>query len=170
MRGWFLKRKPKNEKGFSIIEMVIAVPLIALSGGFIAMIIGQSVTVASSNQAINSAGVEIQNTMDKVRAAQNCYELEKAILDENATKIDNVSPRVKVVKKYSTVSQHPSDFKVETTLNNKSATTTTNSTKCVEYGSNAKDSQLIEVNSVAKSLKDERVLFKDNTTVLIRGN
>lgn len=146
MRGWFLRRKlDKDQKGFSLIEMVIAIPLIALSGGFVVTIIAQSFSIINQNQAINTAGVEIQNVMDEAKNSKTCY-------DVNELKKD------KLIKKFAE-SSHPTDFTIRTTVTN-----------CATYGSASKN-QIITVVSEAKqgTSTTGKVLFKNQTSVLISG-
>lgn len=147
MRGWFLRRKlDKDQKGFSLIEMVIAIPLIALSGGFVVSIIAQSFGIVNTNQAINNAGVEIQNVMDEAKNSKTCYDVNKLKKD-------------KLIKKFAGSNTHPTDFTIRTTVTN-----------CATYGSASK-SQVITVASEAKQGTSEtgKVLFKNQTSVLISG-
>lgn len=147
MRGWFLRRKPdRNEKGFSLIEMVIAIPLIALSGGFVVTIIAQSFSIVNDNQAINTAGTEIQNIMDEARNANNCYDLE------------SMEETPKVIKKFESTNS-PTDFKITTTA-----------TECKHFGTDSKN-QVITVTATAKKGADGlgKVLFKNSTSVMISG-
>lgn len=146
MRGWFLRRKfDKNQKGFSLIEMVIAIPLIALSGGFVVTIIAQSFSIVNDNQTINKAGVEIQSVMDEAKNSKTCYELNQLKNDREIKK--NLS------------STSPVDFTVRTKVSS-----------CATYGSNSKN-QLITIESEAKSGTTDtgKVLFNNKTSVLISG-
>lgn len=146
MRGWFLRRKlDKDQKGFSLIEMVIAIPLLALSGGFVVSIIAQSFGVVNTNQAINNAGVEIQNVMDEAKNSKTCY-------DVNELKKD------KLIKKFSE-SSHPTDFTIRTTVST-----------CATYGAASKN-QVITVASEARqgTSATGKILFKNQTSVLISG-
>lgn len=148
MRGWFLRRKlDKDQKGFSLIEMVIAIPLIALSGGFVVTIIAQSFGVVNTNQAINNAGVEIQNIMDEARSAKTCFDLEQIKGD-------------KTIKKFASTNSHPTDFTITTTFDK----------TCATYGASSQN-QVITVTSKAwqGNSSTGKVLFKNQTSVLISG-
>lgn len=168
MKGWFSKKKPdKDEKGFSLIELVIAIPLLAVSAGFIVSVIAQSYETANTNQAINMAGIEVQKIMDDANLAKNCYDLENAVADNVPNTIP--SDKIKTVKQLSGTAKSPLDLTITTQFQNPSSTTTPKALiKCDNYGTTAKN-QLINVVSTAKSTYTGRVLFKNSTTVLIRG-
>jgi len=172
MRGWLFKRKPnKDEKGFSLIEMVIAIPLIALSGGFVVTIIAQSFGIVNQNQAINAAGTEVQSIMDEVKNAKTCYDLEVATNDFYSKNTEPPAEKLKkfyeIPKKGSVQPDHPSDFTVTTTFRNTTAKITANKVKCATTGADSTN-QVITVESVARS-KGEKILFKNQTTVQISG-
>lgn len=74
--------RKRNDNGSTMIETVIAIPLLALIAGMLAFGMAQSlVNIYQNNMAI-SASSAIQKTMNVLESAQSCYDLKTALADE----------------------------------------------------------------------------------------
>lgn len=65
----------RGSEGFSLIEMATIIPVIAITGGFIAMLIAQGIQSTSESAAITSAGAAVSSRATELEAAVNCYQL-----------------------------------------------------------------------------------------------
>lgn len=72
-----LRKKLSNmdDSGTTLIELVVAIPLMAITSGFILLVLAQSAQTNVVNQSISLAGTHVQQIMDNTRGARNCHEL-----------------------------------------------------------------------------------------------
>lgn len=88
------KKVEKDTSGFTLMEMVIAIPLIALTGGFVLAIIGSSITTINNNATLSQAASESQSTVKTFKEARNCYQLETKITENEEREVEVRSGRV----------------------------------------------------------------------------
>jgi type II secretory pathway pseudopilin PulG len=86
----FLKNRKnrKNSDGFTILEMAVSIPLLALVGGAVVFGMSKSLIIMHENNMAISAGSEVQRVMDILKNSDSCYDLESKISDEGFFEID----------------------------------------------------------------------------------
>jgi hypothetical protein len=86
----FLKQteRHRSERGSSMLETVITIPLLTIFAGMLAYGVAQSFAVIYTNNLANSASNSIQKAMTEVENAQSCYELEKVLKNDDLFQID----------------------------------------------------------------------------------
>jgi len=85
------RRKPtsEDEAGFTVVEMVIAIPIVFLVLGLVLTSVG--VTVGLMGDITKSAGASrvASATVDKLGAARNCVEVRSIITSASASTYDS---------------------------------------------------------------------------------
>lgn len=81
------KLKNRGSDGFSLIEMVTIIPVIAITGGFIIVLIAQGIQSSAESAAISSAGMAVSARATELRSSYNCYDLNQKAKENNYTKI-----------------------------------------------------------------------------------
>lgn len=69
--------KNRGSDGFSLIEMVTIIPVVAITSGFIVMLIVSGIKVSAESAAITSAGIAVSSRATELKTAYNCYNLEQ---------------------------------------------------------------------------------------------
>lgn len=87
------KNVKKDTSGFTLMEMVIAIPLIALTGGFVLAIIGSSITTINNNGNLSQAASEAQLTVKTFKESRNCYQLETKVTENEEREVEVKSGR-----------------------------------------------------------------------------
>lgn len=133
--------KKKNESGFTLMEMVIAIPLITLTGGFMVAVIGNSMLRMNENTLMTNAGAETELVVENLKKSRSCYELNNLVATdwENSSDINSSNQANTVRNKFTITSSYEGE-------------------ECVSGSSN-----LIKVQ--ARSDKDNKVLFETTTSV-----
>lgn len=80
-----------DDNGFTIIEMVVAIPMLALVGGIVILTMGKTLSIVDQNSTAIKAAGEIRNTMNEAREATSCYDL-KSFTGIKKVSTDDTSP------------------------------------------------------------------------------
>lgn len=72
----------RGTDGFSLIEMVTIIPVVALTSGFIVLLIAQGITISAESNAISNAGVAVNSRVNEINSAVNCYDLNQKAAGE----------------------------------------------------------------------------------------
>ena len=81
------KFKNRGSEGFSLIEMVTIIPVVAITGGFIIILIAQGIQSSAESAAISSAGMAVSARATELRSSYNCYDLNQKAKENNYIKI-----------------------------------------------------------------------------------
>jgi len=135
--------KNNRESGFTLMEMVIAIPLITLTGGFMVAVIGNSMLRMNENTLMTNAGAETELVVENLKKSRNCYELNNLVDTEweNTSEINSSNEANKARNKFRIVSSYADET-------------------CVAGSSNT-----IKVQAVSD--KDSKVLFETTSSVYI---
>lgn len=87
LKNWWGKHKTtlKKDEGFTLMEMVMAIPLVALSGGFIISTLGNSMMRINDNTRAVNASDEISRITQDLKNQTSCYKLEQRMTAYNTT-------------------------------------------------------------------------------------
>lgn len=72
----------RGADGFSLIEMVTIIPIVALTSGFIVVLISQGITASAESNAISNASVAVNAHVNEISSAINCYDLDQKATGE----------------------------------------------------------------------------------------
>lgn len=81
--------RKRNDRGSTMLETVISIPLLALIAALLAFGMAKSLMVMHDNNRAIDAGSAIQKTMNVLKDAQSCYDLETALNDEGLFAVDD---------------------------------------------------------------------------------
>jgi type II secretory pathway pseudopilin PulG len=82
-------KRQRNDRGSTMIETVISIPLLALIAGLLAFGMAKSLMVMHDNNRAIVAASTVQKTMDRLQDAQSCYDLQTALNDETLFTVDD---------------------------------------------------------------------------------
>lgn len=82
-----------DDSGFTLMEMVIAIPIIALTGTFIMAVIGSSITTINNNATLSQAAAETQSVVKSFQESNNCYQLETKVAENEEREVEMKSGR-----------------------------------------------------------------------------
>lgn len=91
------KKRSHNESGFTLMEMTIAIPLVALSGGFMVTILGNSLIAINKNAVVVQSAAAVEQQVKDLKNTKNCYELTQALatpqemIEENSDRIYTIT-------------------------------------------------------------------------------
>lgn len=145
-----------EDRGIALLEMVVAVALLLLTASFMVMVTSRSLSSVQETSTINDSSIKVEETIDKLSQAKNCYEVNKIIEPQNFKSASGAS------------------YTITTTL---TGTNNDGSTKIVEKCS---PNTLLKIHSVAESAaKDDthsvaedgkHTLYFSSTTITILGS
>lgn len=72
-----------EDRGIALLEMVVAVALLLLTASFMVMVTSESLSSVQETSTINDSSIKVEETIDKLSQAKNCYEVNKIIEPQN---------------------------------------------------------------------------------------
>jgi hypothetical protein len=81
--------RKRTDRGSTMIESVISIPLLALIAGVLAFGLAQSLIAMHGNNMAISAGNDVKKVMNTLEGVQSCYDLKAKLADENLFAVDD---------------------------------------------------------------------------------
>lgn len=89
LRKFLTKTERKTtDRGSTMIESVISIPLLAIIAGMLAFCLAQSLIAMHNNNMAISAGNDVQKVMNALDGKQSCYDLKVALADDSLFAVD----------------------------------------------------------------------------------
>lgn len=89
LRNFLTKTERKRtDRGSTMIETVITIPLLALIAGMLAYGMAMSLVAMHDNNMAISAGNDVQKIMNVLKDSQSCYDLKTALDDSSLFTVD----------------------------------------------------------------------------------
>lgn len=89
LRKFLIKtERNRTNRGSTMIESVISIPLLAIIAGILAFCLAQSLIAMHNNNTALSAANDIQKVMGTLESKQNCYDLKTALADDSLFAVD----------------------------------------------------------------------------------
>ena len=106
----------RGADGFSLIEMVTIIPVVALSSGIIIILISQAITASAESNAISNASIAVYAHVNEINSAINCYDLNQKVggekIHEQPNKNNNIVTTAKFIESKKCVPGSPVNIKV----------------------------------------------------------
>lgn len=81
--------RKRTDRGSTMIESVISIPLLVLIAGVLAFALAQSLIAMHTNNMAISAGNDVKKVMNTLEGVQSCYDLKTKLNDEALFAVDD---------------------------------------------------------------------------------